>query len=140
VCAQATASSFYSTYDARELVKKRKYKSLDFDRGEGGDEFKVEDEDAGIDKIRSNSYGCSIQTTGDDPFNLGEFLKWLARETIDQIESQKGEALKQNHRIGRRFYIDYAQSGFTGRIEVYADLEGTDHMSLDVEIMESSKK
>jgi len=111
VCAQATASSFYSTYDARELVKKRKYKSLDFDRGEGGDEFKVEDEDAGIDKIRSNSYGCSIQTTGDDPFNLGEFLKWLARETIDQIESQKGEALSKTTGSAEGFILTMLKVG-----------------------------
>jgi len=50
-----------------------------------------------------------------------------------------GVVKRQRHRVGKRFYIEYAQDGFTGRIEVDADVIGNDQISLDVEIIESKK-
>ena len=47
--------------------------------------------------------------------------------------------MRQRHKVGRRFYIEYTQNGFAGRAEVDGDLIGTDQMNLDVEIIESSK-
>ncbi len=38
VFAQTKSSTFYSTYDARELAKNRKYKGIDFAYGEMGGE------------------------------------------------------------------------------------------------------
>ena len=139
--AQVKSSTFYSTYDARELVKNRKYKGIDFAYGEMGGETSLSElPGGGSEKDKSISYGCRIQTTGDDAFNVADFLDWLAQETIKQIESGKGKVVRQRHKVGRRFYIEYAQDGFTGRLEVDADVTGNDQMSLDVEIIESSRK
>jgi hypothetical protein len=41
-------------------------------------------------------------------------------------------------RVGRRFYIEYAENVFTGRVEVDVDISANDHMTLDVELIESS--
>jgi hypothetical protein len=139
VFAQVKSSSFYSTYDARELVKNGKYRGIDFAYGESGDEFSTLG-GGGSEKTRSISYECRIQTTGDDAFNVADFLDWLAKETVKQIGSGKGAVVRQRHKVGRRFYIEYAQNGFTGRLEVDADVTGKDQMSLDVEIIESSGK
>jgi len=157
VLAQAKSSTFYSTYDARELVKNRKYKGIDFAYGEMGDEWSLSEltkrkrgggkaaaqsrhEGGRSEKTKSTSYACRIQTTGDDVFNVADFLDWLAQETIKQIESGKGEVVGQRHKVGKRFYIEYVQNGFTGRIEVDADVTEKNQMSLDVEIIESSRK
>lgn len=157
VFAQSKSSTFYSTYDARELVKNGQYKGIDFAYGEMGDEFSISkltkrNKSGGnaaaqsrhggenSEATKSISYGCRIQTTGDDPFKVADFLDWLAQETIKQIESEKGVVVRQRHKVGRRFYIEYAQNGFTGRLEVDADVTGNDQMSLDVEIIESSRK
>ena len=157
VFAQVKSSIFYSTYDARELVKNRKYKGIDFAYGEMGDEFSLSElpkrERGGgkaaaqtrlgggrLEKTKSIYYGCRIQTTGDDAFNVAHFLDWLAQETIKQIESGKGAVVGQRYKVGRRFHIEYAQNGFTGRLEVYADVTGNDQLDLDVEIFESSRK
>ena len=157
VFAQVKSSTFYSTYDARELVKNRKYKGIDFAYGGSGDEISLLElpkRKSGGGKAaaqsrhgrgrsettKSISYGCRIQTTGDDAFNVADFLNWLAQETIKQIESGKGAVVRQRHKVGRRFYIEYAQDGFTGRVEVDADVTGKDQMSLDVEIIENSAK
>ena len=78
-----------------------------------------------------------IQTTD---FQIEDFLKWLAAETIKQLESGKGTVVRQNHKLGRRFYLEYTQEGFAGRIEVYCDLIEKDQIDLDVEIIERSKK
>ncbi len=138
--AQKKSSAFYSSYDARELVKDRKYQGINFAYGDMGDEFIAELRGGGSEKTKSSSYDCRIQTTGEDAFNLENFLNWLAEETIKQIESGKGTVVRQRHKIGRRFYIEYSQSGFVGRIEVDADVRGKDRLSLDVEIIESSEK
>ncbi|MCM3873802.1 MAG: hypothetical protein ND895_24200 [Pyrinomonadaceae bacterium] len=150
VFAQVKSSTFYSTYDARELVESRKYQGVDFTYGEMGDEFEVSSEPKGMslsevpggrsERTKFISYGCRIQTTGDDAFNVADFLDWLAQETIKQIEGGKGVVGRQRHKRGRRFYIEYAQNGFTGRLEVDADVTGKDQMSLDVEIIESGGK
>lgn len=140
VFAQAKSSAFYSSYDARELVKNRKYKGIDFAYGDMGSETISELQGGGSEKTKSISYGCRIQTTGDDAFNMEDFLNWLAEETIKQIESKKGTVVRQRHKVGRRFYLEYTQNGFTGRVEVDGDVTGKDQMSLDVEIIESSKK
>jgi hypothetical protein len=145
VFAQVKSSAFYSSYDARELVKNRKYKGIDFAHGEMGDEMSLSElpkkgitiDEGRQEKTKSISYGCRIQTTGYDAFNVADFLDWLAQETIKQIESGKGSVVRQRHKVGKRFYIEYTQNGFTGRLEVDADLTGTDQMSLDVEIIES---
>jgi len=146
--AQVKSSTFYSTYDARELVKNRKYKGIDFAYGEMGDEMSLSElpkkgvtfEVGRYEKTKSISYGCRIQTKGDDAFNVADFLDWLAQETIKQIESGKGAVVRQRHKVGKRFYIEYAQNGFTGRLEVDANVTGNDQLSLDVEIIESSGK
>jgi len=140
VYAREKSSLFYSTYDARELVKGRKYKGIDFAYGDASSETITEVQGGGSEKTKSISYGCRIQTTGDGAFNMADFLKWLAEETIKQIESGKGAVVRQRHKVGRRFYLEYSQNGFTGRIEVDGDLIGRDQISLDVEIIESSKK
>ena len=140
------SSTFYSTYDARELIKNREYKGIDFAYGEMGDEFsllEIPKEGSELPKgryetDRSISYGCRIQTTGDEAFNVGDFLDWLAQETVRQIESVEGAVLRQRMKVGRRFYIEYAQDGFNGRIEVDADVTH-DQLNLDVEIIEESK-
>jgi hypothetical protein len=138
--AQEKSSTFYSSYDARELVKDRKYKGIDFAYGDMGGETISELRGGGSEKTKSTSYGCRIQTTGEDAFNLEDFLNWLAEETIKQIESGKGRVVRQRHKVGRRFYIEYSQRGFVGRVEVDGDITGKDQLSLDVEIIESSKK
>jgi len=140
VYAQKQSSFFYSTYDARELVKGRKYKGIDFAYGDASSETVTELQGGGSEKTKSISYGCRIQTTGDDAFNMADFLNWLAEETIKQIESRKGAVVRQRHKVGRRFYLEYTQNGFAGRIEVDGDVIGRDQMSLEVEIIESSKK
>jgi hypothetical protein len=140
VFAQAKASAFYSSYDARELVKAKKYKGIDFAYGDMGNEFISEDQGGSSERSKSISYGCRIQTTGDDAFNVADFLKWLAGETIKQIESGKGVVVRQRHKVGKRFYLEYTQNGFAGRIEVDADLLEKDRLSLDVEIIETSKR
>jgi hypothetical protein len=147
VFTQAQSSTFYSTYDARELVKSRKYKGIDFAYGDMGAGFTIEEVEkesgiqrGGSEKSNSTSYGCRIQTTGDDAFNMADFLDWLAKETISQIEGGKGKVVRQRHKVGKRFYIEYSQNGFAGRIEVDADVIGKDQMNLDVEIIESSRK
>lgn len=144
---QVKSSTFYSTYDARELVKNRKYKGIDFAYGDMGDEMSISElpkkgvtfEGGRSEQTRFISYGCRIQTTGDDAFKVADFLDWLAQETIKQIESGKGAVVRQRHKVGKRFYIEYAQDGFTGRLEVDADVTGNDRMSLDIEIIESSR-
>ena len=138
--AQEKSSAFYSSYDARELVKDRKYKGIDFAYGDAGDETISELRDGGSEKTKSTSYGCRIQTTGDDKFDLANFLNWLAEETIKQIESGKGTVVRQRHKVGRRFHLEYNHRGFVGRVEVDGDIIGKDQLSLDVEIMESRKK
>ena len=146
VFAQVKSSTFYATYDARELVKNRKYKGIDFAYGGMGDEISFSElpkkgvtfEGGRSDKTKFISYDCRIQTTGDEAFNVADFLDWLAQETIKQIESGKGTVVRQRLKVGRRFYIEYAQDGFNGRLEVDADVTGKDQMSLDVEIIESS--
>ena len=157
VFAQVKSSTFYSTYDARELVKNRKYKGIDFAYGDMGSEISASElpkresgdvkaaaqsRDGGghSEQTKSVSYGCRIQTTGDDIFNVADFLDWLAKETINQIEGGKGVVVRQRHKVGKRVYIEYAQNGFTGRIEVDAEFIGKDQMNLDVEIIESSRK
>jgi hypothetical protein len=140
VFAQVKSSTFYSTYDARELVKNRKYKGIDFDQGEMGTGTSLSQVPGGrTENSKSISYDCHIQTTGDDAFNVANFLDWLAQESIKQIESGKGEVVGQRYKVGKRFHIEYAQDGFTGRLEVYADVTGKDQLSLDVEITESSR-
>ncbi|MFZ0060402.1 MAG: hypothetical protein WAL47_00010 [Pyrinomonadaceae bacterium] len=149
--AQEESSAFYSGYDARELVKNKKYKGVEFGPDEIGDEFSVSTlpkykgidvapEEMGSEKSKSISYAGRIQTTGDDAFKIDDFLKWLAAETIKQIESGKGTVVRQNHKVGRRFYLEYTQKGFAGRIEVYCDLIEKDQIHLDIEIIERSKK
>ena len=157
VFAQSKSSAFYSTYDARELVRNSKYKGVDFAYGEVGNEFSVsvvpkrargggkaaEQSRHGVgrsEKTKSISYSCRIQTTGNDAFDVANFLDWLAQETIKQIEGGKGAVVRQRHRVGRRFYIEYVHNGFTGRVEIDADVTGKDQMSLDVEIIERSRK
>ncbi|HEY6119301.1 MAG TPA: hypothetical protein VIV66_05040 [Pyrinomonadaceae bacterium] len=139
VFAQVKSSTFFSTYDARELVKNRKYKGIDFGQGEmaTGTSFSELPGERN-ENNKSISYDCRIQTTGDDAFNVANFLDWLAQESIKQIESAKATVVGQRHKAGKRFHIEYAQDGFTGRLEVYADITGKDQMSLDVEIIESS--
>jgi hypothetical protein len=140
VCAQVKSSTFYSTYDAHELVKNKKYKGIDFAQGEMGTGTSLSELPGGRNEnSKSISYDCRIQTTGDDAFNVANFLDWLAQESIKQIESGKGAVVGQRYKVGRRFHIEYAQDGFTGRLEVYADVTGKDQMSLDVEITESSR-
>ncbi|MGH9907541.1 MAG: hypothetical protein ACRD8U_18380 [Pyrinomonadaceae bacterium] len=139
VVAQVKSSAFYSSYDPRELVKNGKYKGIDFNHGETGDEIVAELPDGGSEKTKSASYGCRIQKTGDDAFDIDAFLKWLAAETISQIENGKGTVVRQSHKVGRRFYIEYAQDGFAARVEVDAYLIEKDQMSLDVEIIESTR-
>ena len=71
---------------------------------------------------------------------MADFLDWLAQETLKQIESGKGEVVSQRHTVGRKFYIEYVQNGFTGRLEIHAEVTWKDQMSLDVEIRESSSR
>jgi hypothetical protein len=151
VFAQDKSSVFYSAYDARELVKNKKYKGIEFGADEIGDEFSVSEllkhkgmdvtpEEISSEKSKSFSYKGRIQTTGEDAFKIEDFLQWLAAETIKQIESGKGTVVRQNHRVGRRFYLEYTQTGFAGRIDVHCDLIEKDQIDLDVEIIERSKK
>jgi hypothetical protein len=140
VFAQVKSSTFYSTYDARELVKNRKYKGIDFAYGgvvmrccfrsfrSGKAAVGRQRRKVGLggrsEKTKSISYGCRIETTGDDAFKVADFLDWLAQKAIKQIESGKGAVVRQRHKVGRRLYIEYAQDGFTGRLEVDAMLQG----------------
>ena len=151
VFAQEESSAFYSGYDARELVKNKKYKGIEFGPDESGDEFSVSEvlkhkgpdvapEEMSSEKSKSFSYKGRIQTTGEDAFKIEDFLQWLASESIKQIESGQGTVGRQNHRLGRRFYLEYTQKGFAGRIDVHCDLIEKDQIDLDVEIIERSKK
>ena len=151
VFAQEESSAFYSGYDARELVKKKKYKGVEFGPDEIGNEFSVSTipkykgidvapEEMGSEKSKSISYVGHIQSAGDDAFKIDDFLKWLAAETIRQIESGKGTVVRQNHKVDRRFYLEYTQEGFVGRIEVYCDLIKKDQIDLDVEIIERTER
>jgi len=149
VFTQAQSSTFYSSFDARELVKKSKYKGIDFPYGEMGHGFTLEEvireqssdiQRGGTEKTKSTSYGCRIQITGHEAFNVADFLDWLAKETRNQIEGGKGKVIRQRHKVGKRFYIEYSQNGFAGRIEVEANVIGKNQMNLDVEIIESSRK
>lgn len=101
--------------DARELVKNQKYKGVEFDSDEIGDEFSVstlpkyngidvDPEKMSSEKSKSISYVGRIETTGDDAFKVEDFLNWLAAETIKQIESGKGTVVRQNHRVGRALH------------------------------------
>jgi hypothetical protein len=151
VFVQEESSAFYSGYDPRELVKNKKYQGVEFGPDEIGDEFSVSTlpkykgidvapEELGSEKSKSISYVGRIQTTGDAAFKIEDFLKWLEAETIKQIESGKGTVVRQNHKVGRRFYLEYIQKGFAGRIEVYCDLIEKDQIDLDVEIIERRQK
>ena len=140
VFAQEKSSAFYSSYDARELVKNRKYKGIDFAYGDMGGEAVAGLRGGGTEKTKSISYGCRIQTEGDDKFDMADFLNWLAEETIKQIEGGKGTVVRQRHKVGRRFYMEYTQGEFAGRVEVDGDVIGENQISLDVEIIESSKR
>jgi hypothetical protein len=139
VFAQAKSSAFYSDYDARQLVRDRKYKGIDCAYGDIGSETISELQGGGSEKTKSISYGCRIQATGGDAFNVADFLNWLAEETEKRIESGEGVVVRRRHKVGRRFYIEYTQNGFAGRVEVDGDAIGEGQMSLDVEIIESSK-
>jgi hypothetical protein len=140
VFGQERSSIFYSSYDARALVNDRKYKGIEFAYGDASSETITELTDGSYEKMKSLSYGCRIQTTGDETFNLENFLNWLAEETTKQIESGKGTVVRQRHKLGRRFYIEYRQKGFAGRVEVDGDVVEKGQISLDVEIIESTKK
>jgi hypothetical protein len=85
-------------------------------------------------------FGAARRTHRHEAFEVADFLDWLARETIKQIESGQGAVVRQRHKVGKRFYIEYEQNGFTGRLEVDADVTGKDQLSLDVEIIESTGK
>jgi hypothetical protein len=148
--AQVESSTFYSNYDARELVKKSKYKGIEFTTDEMGDEFTLTSEpkipnpvsalpSEGSQKSKSISYTANIQTVGNDAFKIADFLNWLSAETIKQIESGKGKVVRERHKVGRRFYLEYTQEGFAGRVEVDSDPIGKDQISLEVEIIESKK-
>jgi hypothetical protein len=140
VFAQEKSSAFYSTYDARALARNKKYKGIDFAYGDMGSEASSELQGVGAEKIKSISYFCRTQPSGDDGFKLAEFLEWLLEETVKQIEGGQGKVTKKHHKVGRRFYIEYAQKEFTGRVEVYGDMSGESQLDLDVEITEISKK
>jgi hypothetical protein len=135
-----TSSSFYSTYDVRELVKEKQYKGIDFSDEDMAIESISELRGGGSENTKSISYACRIQTTDGDAFDLANFLEWLSEETTRQIESGKGTVVSQRHKIGRRFYIEYSQQGFAGRVEVDGDIMGKDQISLDVEVIERSSK
>ena len=96
--AQEKSSTFYSSYDARELVEERKYKGIDFAYGDASSESISELRGGGSEKTKSISYGCRIQTTEEDAFNLADFLNWLAKETIKQIESGDGRVVRERHK------------------------------------------
>ena len=143
---QEESSNFYSTYDARELVKSRGYKGIDFGYGEMGNAFSISEVPAGdseapehIERSRSISYGCRIEIAGAESLNLADFLTWLAEETTKEIERGKGVVVRRRHRVGRRFYLEYTQNDFAGRIEVDGDLIAKDQLNLDVEIVERKK-
>ena len=151
VFAQEESSAFYSGYDARELVKNKKYQGVEFGPDEMADEFSVSEllkhkgidvvpEEISSEKSKSISVKGRIQTTGENAFKIADFLKWLEAETIKQIESGKGTVVRQNHKVGRRFYLEYTQKGFAGRIEVYCDLIEKDQIDLDVEIIDRRQK
>ena len=89
VFAQEESSTFYSGYDARELVKNKKYKGIEFAPDEIGGGFSISTlpkyegidvapEEMRSEKSRSISYVGRIQTTGDDAFKIEDFLNWLA--------------------------------------------------------------
>jgi hypothetical protein len=137
---QNTSSNFYSSYDVRELVKDKKYKGIDFSNGDGAFESNSELKGGGSENTKSISYACRIEFTGEDASDLANFLDWLSEETIKQIKSGKGTVVTHRHEIGRRFYIEYNQEGFVGRVEVDGDIMGKEQISLDVEVMERSSK
>jgi hypothetical protein len=132
-------------------VENKKYKGVEFGPDEIGDEFSISTlsksngidvapEEMGSEKSKSISFKGRIQTSGEDAFKIADFLQWLAVETIKSIESGKGTVVRQNHKVGRRFYLDYTQKGFAGRVDVHCDLIEKDQINLDVEIIERSKK
>jgi hypothetical protein len=137
----ATSSTFYSTYDPRLLVITGGYEGLEFDLGGGGTEFSIEEETPEresnlIGKARSSSYEYSINTTTGEPFDVADFLDWLLHKTQAELENQNAKIGTRRHRVGRRFSIEYAQDGFVGRIEIYADRLSPNSLTLDVEIEE----
>lgn len=80
VFAQTKSSAFYSSYDARGLVKDRKYKGIDFAYGDKGSETVWELQGGGSEKTKSISYGCRIKTIGDDAFNMRTSSTGLRRK------------------------------------------------------------
>jgi hypothetical protein len=141
---QAKSSLFYSRYDAREIVRREKYKGIDCAAEGMGAESESEiaevPRDGRAENTKSLTYGCRVQTAGDDKFNLTDFLNWLVEKTIKQIENGGGKVLKQKIKSGKRFSIEYTEKDFTGRVEVDGDMTGGNLLSLDVEITESSGK
>lgn len=137
----STSSTFYATYDPRILVITGGYKGLEFDLGEGGTEFSVEAETPEresklIEKSKASSYECNINAVASDPFDVADFLTWLLHKTVNELENQNAKIGTRRHRVGRRFSVEYAQDGFVGRIEIYADRLGPNSLILDVEIEE----
>jgi outer membrane PBP1 activator LpoA protein len=138
--AQNTSSNFYSTYDVRELVKEKQFKGIDFSNEDMSIESISELKGGGSEGTKSITYACRIQATGEDAFDLANFLEWLSEETIKQIESGKGTLTYHRHKIGKRFLIEYSQQGFVGRVEVDGDIMGKDEISVDVDVIERSSK
>ena len=136
-----TSSPFYSTYDVRQLVIAACYRGIEFDLGGGGTEFSIEEETPEresklVAKSKSISYDGSINTIAGEPFDLADFLAWLLHKTLEELENHNAKIGSRRHRVGRRFSLEYAQDGFVGRIEIYADRLGPSSLTVDVEIEE----
>jgi hypothetical protein len=140
VFAQDASSNFYSTYDVRELVKNGKYLEIDCADGDAFFETTSELRGGGTESTKSIIYACRIQSAGVDAFSLAKFLELLLDETIKKIEGGKGTLITQRHMIGKRFYVEYAQDGFLGRVEVDGDMMAKDQINLDVDVIETTKK
>ena len=137
------SSSFYATYDARQLVSTGGYKGIESDLGGGGTEFSIEEETPEresklVAKSKSSSFECRINTIAGEPFDVADFLAWLLHKTQAELENQNAKIRTRRHRVGRRFSLEYAQDGFVGRIEIYADRLGPSSLTVDVEIEERS--
>ncbi|HSE23682.1 MAG TPA: hypothetical protein VLB68_18580 [Pyrinomonadaceae bacterium] len=137
----STSSTFYSTYDAGQLVITGSYKGIEFDLGGGGTEFSIEEETPEresklVEKSKSSSYEFSLNRTAGELFDVADFLAWLLHKTLEELENQNAKIGTRRHRVGRRFSVEYAQDGFVGRIEIYVDRLGPSSLTVDVEIEE----
>ena len=134
--AQEETDDFYSGYDVRELVEKGAYRGIDFAFGGAGSETETSLTGGGSERSKDTSYGCRVETAGENAFHLPDFIRWLARETAGQAERFKAAVAGQGFKGESGFYIEYEGDGFKGRLDVDGRVSGKGYLNLDVKLKE----